>query len=171
MARGTGGMTRVGHPGPTSTRGTRCPCFCCLPYVQGASPPFLNVFYFTNVFYKTYSSPSCRTQKHAPCRILCLLFPTTSPSLQPNTMACLRGHAIVLGCLPSPPTRKMCPIGHVFHVGLPSHPTPAVEYEKHVQSGTFFMLDCFPPHPSNPIRKMRPIGHVFLVRLPPFSTR
>src|SRR6266568_2149201 len=97
------------------------------------------------IFYKTYSSPSCRTRKHAPCRVLRLLFPTprtTSPSLQPNTMACLQGHAIVLGCLPSPPTRKMCPIGHIFHVGLPSHPTPAAQYEKRVQLGTFSLLDC-----------------------------
>ena len=37
---------------------------------------------------------------------------------------------------------KMCPIGHIFHVGLPSYSTPAVQYEKHIQSGMFSLLDC-----------------------------
>src|SRR5438309_8626842 len=63
MARGTGGMTRVGHPGPTSTRGTRCPCFCRLPYVQGASPPFLNVFYFTNCILQDLQLPFLQNTK------------------------------------------------------------------------------------------------------------
>jgi len=51
----------------------------------------------------------------------------------------------MLGCLPTPPQQpnmKNTSNRARFSCWVASHPTPATQYEKCIQSGTFSLLDC-----------------------------
>jgi len=89
--------------------------------VQGAPAFFYILYFFTHLFYHTYSSPSTRTRKtRALLRVFRVLW-LRSPPFHPNTKnATMWSRSSCLGCFPHPRHENATPVLRSSCLGCPS---------------------------------------------------